>query len=182
MLIFCLGKYDDIVEIYRFVVSDGGIKTDPDKVSVVKNWPAIKNVKDLRKVLGFTSDTIHSRYLISVLKISHFLLFSFRFCSFSLLKTDSNLLICSSSVLKNMMMSSRYIRHSTVYRVPDSLLNWISVQSIGSAQLKSRTNRNQHSLFTKVKKLFVYIWFDNMYPEKCRKTRILHILELRENK
>jgi hypothetical protein len=34
---------------------DGGIKTDPDKVSVVKNWPAIKNVKDLRKFLGFTS-------------------------------------------------------------------------------------------------------------------------------
>ena len=32
-------------------MSDGGIKTDPDKVSVVKNWPAIKNVKDLRKVL-----------------------------------------------------------------------------------------------------------------------------------
>jgi hypothetical protein len=31
-------------------VSDGGIKTDPDKVSVVKNWPAIKNVKDLRKI------------------------------------------------------------------------------------------------------------------------------------
>jgi hypothetical protein len=34
---------------------DGGIQTDPDKVSVVKNWPAIKNVKDLRKFLGFTS-------------------------------------------------------------------------------------------------------------------------------
>jgi hypothetical protein len=36
-------------------VSDDGIKTDPDMVSVVKNWPAIKNVKDLRKLLGFTS-------------------------------------------------------------------------------------------------------------------------------
>jgi hypothetical protein len=36
-------------------VSDGGITTDPDKVSVVKNWPAIKNVKDLRMFLGFTS-------------------------------------------------------------------------------------------------------------------------------
>jgi hypothetical protein len=36
-------------------VSDGGIATDPDKVLVVKNWPVIKNVKDLRKFLGFTS-------------------------------------------------------------------------------------------------------------------------------
>jgi hypothetical protein len=43
------------IKYLGFVVSDGGITTDPDKVSVVKNWPAIKNVKDLRKFLGFTS-------------------------------------------------------------------------------------------------------------------------------
>jgi type III secretory pathway component EscU len=36
------------IKYLGFVVSDGGIKTDPDKVSVVKNWPAIKNVKDLK--------------------------------------------------------------------------------------------------------------------------------------
>ena len=34
----------------------------------------------------------------------------------------------------------------TVYRVPDSLLSWISVQPTGSAQLNSRTNRKQHSI------------------------------------
>jgi hypothetical protein len=39
------------IKYLECIVSDGGIKTDPDKVSVVKNWPAIKNVKDLRKEL-----------------------------------------------------------------------------------------------------------------------------------
>lgn len=37
------------------VVSADGIKTDPDKISAVKNWPLICGVKDLRKFLGFTS-------------------------------------------------------------------------------------------------------------------------------
>jgi hypothetical protein len=39
------------IKYLGFVVSNDGIKTDPDKVLVVKNWPAIKNVKDLRKFL-----------------------------------------------------------------------------------------------------------------------------------
>ena len=36
-------------------MSADGIKTDPDKVSAVKNWPKISGIKDLRKFLGFTS-------------------------------------------------------------------------------------------------------------------------------
>ena len=43
------------IKYLGIIVSDGGIATDPHKVSVVKNWPVIKNVKDLRKFLGFTS-------------------------------------------------------------------------------------------------------------------------------
>ena len=37
------------------MVSEKGIKPDDEKIEVVKNWPAIQNVKDLRKFLGFTS-------------------------------------------------------------------------------------------------------------------------------
>jgi hypothetical protein len=43
------------IKYLGLIVLVGGIKTDPEKVSVVKNWPAIKNVKDLRNDLGFTS-------------------------------------------------------------------------------------------------------------------------------
>ena len=37
------------------IVSADGIRTDPEKVSAVQNWPQIKGIKDLRKFLGFTS-------------------------------------------------------------------------------------------------------------------------------
>ncbi len=43
------------IKYLGFIVSKKGIQTDPDKCSVVKNWPQIKNVRDLRKFLGFTS-------------------------------------------------------------------------------------------------------------------------------
>ena len=36
------------------VVSEEGIKTDPEKIRVLKNWPVPKSVKDVRKFLGFT--------------------------------------------------------------------------------------------------------------------------------
>ena len=35
------------------VVSEDGIKTDPEKLKVLKDWPIPKNVKDVRKFLGF---------------------------------------------------------------------------------------------------------------------------------
>ena len=35
------------------VVSEAGIKTDPEKISVLKNWPVPKCIKDVRKLLGF---------------------------------------------------------------------------------------------------------------------------------
>ena len=31
------------------IVSADGIKTDPEKVIAVQNWPAIKSIKDLRR-------------------------------------------------------------------------------------------------------------------------------------
>ena len=36
------------------VVSEEGIKTDPEKIRVLKDWPVPKSVKDVRKFLGFT--------------------------------------------------------------------------------------------------------------------------------
>ena len=38
-----------------YVVSSNGVSTDPDKISVVKNWPVPKTVKELRSFLGFAS-------------------------------------------------------------------------------------------------------------------------------
>ena len=34
-------------------MSEQGIQTDPEKLSAVKDWPAPKNVKELRQFLGF---------------------------------------------------------------------------------------------------------------------------------
>ena len=36
------------------IVSADAIKTDPDKISVFKNWPEINSVTDLRKFIWFT--------------------------------------------------------------------------------------------------------------------------------
>ena len=36
------------------VVSEEGIKTDPEKIRALKDWPVPKSVKDVRKFLGFT--------------------------------------------------------------------------------------------------------------------------------
>ena len=36
-------------------VSEDGLSTDPDKISVVKNWPHPETVKELRSFLGFAS-------------------------------------------------------------------------------------------------------------------------------
>ena len=35
------------------VVSEDGIKTDPEKIKVLKDWPIPKCLKDIRKFLGF---------------------------------------------------------------------------------------------------------------------------------
>ena len=35
------------------VVSEDGIKMDPEKIRVLKDWPVSKNVRDVRKCLGF---------------------------------------------------------------------------------------------------------------------------------
>ena len=43
------------------IVSEDGIKADPDKIKVLKDWPVPKNVKDVRKFLGF--DGYYRRFL-----------------------------------------------------------------------------------------------------------------------
>ena len=43
------------VSYLGYVVSSNGVSTDPDKISVVKNWPVPKTVKELRSFLGFAS-------------------------------------------------------------------------------------------------------------------------------
>ncbi len=43
------------VSYLGYVVSSGGVSTDPDKIHVVKNWPVPKTVKELRLFLGFAS-------------------------------------------------------------------------------------------------------------------------------
>ena len=37
------------------MVSSDGVSADPDKISVVKNWPVPKTVKELRLFIGFAS-------------------------------------------------------------------------------------------------------------------------------
>ena len=41
------------VSYLGYVVSSDGVSTDPDKISVVKNWPVPKTVKELRSFFGF---------------------------------------------------------------------------------------------------------------------------------
>ena len=43
------------VSYLGYVVSSNGISTDPDKITVVENWPVPGTVKELRSFLGFAS-------------------------------------------------------------------------------------------------------------------------------
>ena len=42
------------VKYLGHIVSDHGIKTDPDKINALKSWPVPHNIKHLRSFLGFT--------------------------------------------------------------------------------------------------------------------------------
>ena len=42
------------VTYLRHVVSEDGIKTDPEKIRVLKDWPVPKSVRNVRKFLGFS--------------------------------------------------------------------------------------------------------------------------------
>lgn len=45
---FCVTR----VKYLGYVIGDGGISTDPEKVSAIRNWPTPKNVKQVRGFLG----------------------------------------------------------------------------------------------------------------------------------
>lgn len=45
---FCVTR----VKYLGYIIGDGGITTDPDKVSAIRNWPVPKNVKQVRGFLG----------------------------------------------------------------------------------------------------------------------------------
>lgn len=51
MLDFSLWYFDIFYSDH--IVSDQGISIDPEKISAVTDWPAPKNVKELRQFLGF---------------------------------------------------------------------------------------------------------------------------------
>ncbi|KAK4701806.1 putative transposase, partial [Phenoliferia sp. Uapishka_3] len=43
------------VEYLGYLVSPGGITMDPDKVASIKDWPPLRNVKDVQSFLGFAN-------------------------------------------------------------------------------------------------------------------------------
>ena len=51
------------------LVSNKGIQTDPDKIECLKRWPLPKNVKDLRRFLGFAG--FYRRLICGFLKIAN---------------------------------------------------------------------------------------------------------------
>ena len=46
--------FKEQVSYLGHIVSEEGIHTDPAKIEVVKSWPVPKNIKDVRRFLGFT--------------------------------------------------------------------------------------------------------------------------------
>ena len=50
------------------VVSEKGIRTDPEKTKAVKDWPVPKNVKEVRVYLGFTG--YYRRFIKNYAKIA----------------------------------------------------------------------------------------------------------------
>ena len=50
------------------VVSEAGIRTDPEKTKAIKNWPVPKNVKKVRAYLGFTG--YYRRFIKDYAKIA----------------------------------------------------------------------------------------------------------------
>ncbi|MCG7875356.1 MAG: RNase H-like domain-containing protein, partial [Candidatus Thiodiazotropha endolucinida] len=50
------------------VVSEAGIRTDPDKTKAIKNWPIPRNVKEVRAYLGFTG--YYRRFIKDYAKIA----------------------------------------------------------------------------------------------------------------
>ena len=56
------------VDYLGHVVSEEGIRTDPEKTKAVKDWPVRKNVKEVRVYLGFTG--YYRRFIKNYAKIA----------------------------------------------------------------------------------------------------------------
>ena len=56
------------IKYLRHIVSKKGISTDPEKTSVIVNWPTLAKVKDVRQFLGITS--YYRKFIKSYAQIS----------------------------------------------------------------------------------------------------------------
>ena len=56
------------VQYLGHTVSDEGVQTDPDKIAVLKDWPAPSNIKELRSFLGFAG--YYRRFVCNYSKIA----------------------------------------------------------------------------------------------------------------
>lgn len=106
---FCVTE----VNYLGYIIGNGGIKTDPEKVESIKNWPTPKNIKQVRGFLGLAG--WYRRFVANfssiVFPITEVLSTKRKFCwtpeaqnSFELIKT----LLTSAPVLSNPDFSKKF--------------------------------------------------------------------------
>ena len=44
--------YKDMIHYLGHIISDEGIYVDPEKIEAIMNWPALRNVTDVRSCYG----------------------------------------------------------------------------------------------------------------------------------
>lgn len=106
---FCVTE----VNYLGYIIGNGGIKTDPEKVESIKNWPTPKNIKQVRGFLGLAGwyRRFVANFSAIVFPITEVLSTKRKFCwtpeaqnSFELIKT----LLTSAPVLSNPDFSKKF--------------------------------------------------------------------------